>query len=130
MGSEEKRNGDTNVNISGNSQIGAIGSGATVSNNTFTQEIRQTNFDIDLNALTDELDTLLEHLKKDASEPEHYEALAGISKAKEASANGDSTKTMENLKKAGKLAFNWVFDVATKIGVSVAGKAIAKANGL
>lgn len=74
----------------------------------------------DMIKLADELSTLRAEMKSKSQTPEEDIAIASIASAEIAARKGDKTNVLENLKNAGK----WAFDVATNIGVSIAAKAI------
>ena len=80
----------------------------------------------DLTALASELEVLRQALKKEATTEEHDIVVVDVSKAKKAAESKDSAKLAESLKSAGK----WAFDVATKIGVSLATEAIKQSTGM
>ncbi len=114
--------GDNNHFIS--SQIGAVGSNAKADNNTFQQIVFPTG--TDYSTLADELANLRKVLRTEASEPEHDEALGEIAAAEKSARKGDGVGLLEHLKSAG----GWAFDVATKIGTTIAAEAIKQAMGL
>lgn len=74
----------------------------------------------ELGAIADELKSLRERLKLQSTTVNHDIAIASIASAEIAARNNDRKGVIENLKKAG----TWVFDVSTKIGVSVVSKLI------
>jgi hypothetical protein len=114
--------GDKNV-VRAN-QIAAVGSNAHV--HDFTQTWNQVGSEIDLKALASELSSLRSELKKEATEPEHDEAIGAIASAEKAAKEGDGPGVLTYLASAGK----WALDVATKIGVSVATEALKKSIGM
>jgi hypothetical protein len=59
-------------------------------------------------------------MRKEASDPEHDEALGAVASAEKAAKQGDGPKALEYLKAAGK----WAMDVATKIGTALAVEAM------
>ena len=77
----------------------------------FQQVLQYAN--IDLGQLTNELAQLKIAMLDQASEPEHYQAVAEVAKAEKAAAEGDKSKTVEGLKKAGK----WVLEVGEKLAL-------------
>ncbi|CAK0776192.1 hypothetical protein CCP3SC15_530030 [Gammaproteobacteria bacterium] len=77
---------------------------------------------LDFAALEKELATLRATLQKEATKPEHYDALAAIAKAEDAARQQNESALKNHLKSAGK----WARDVATKIGVSLAATAIGQ----
>lgn len=113
--------GDT-YNIGG--QVGAVGPGAKAEGNTF-QQVQVAASDFDPEMLARDLSTLKAALQEQASEHEHYLALAAVSSAEEAAKQEDAPGALEKLREVGK----WALDVGTKIGVPVAVKAIQSAIG-
>lgn len=78
-----------------------------------------------LSALGPELQKLLEAMRTEKSEPEHEVEIGMVSAADAAIKKGDTSQAFDFLKRTGK----WAFDVATKIGVSVAAEALKHATG-
>ena len=110
-------------------QAGAVGPNAHANDNTFNllQQIgSQIEKSMDLAALASELEVLRQTLKKEAVTEEHDLAVVDIGSAKKAAEAKDSGKLAESLKSAG----NWAFDVATKIGVSLASEALKHSMGM
>lgn len=107
-------------------QAAAIGPNARVEGNTFVQQWTQAASDLDLPALASELALLRAALRKEAQDIEHDQALASVASAEAAAKQSDGPATLKHLKSAGK----WAFDVATKIGTTVAAKAIQNAIGI
>ena len=93
---------------------------------TFTQGSAQPPTDIDLKALSSELAQLRAEMRKNAKEPEEDEAVSAVGKAEKAAAAGDQSGALQNLKNAGR----WALDVATKLGISVASKALEHSLGM
>ena len=106
-------------------QAGAVGPGASASNMSFQQIWQQNSGTIGLQALSSELDVLIDALKQEATEPEHEIALGNVSAAQESAAAGDGPKALEYLRNCGK----WVLGVAQKIGIGVVVAAIKAAIG-
>jgi hypothetical protein len=106
-------------------QAGAMGPNAKASNMTFQQIWQQSQSDIDLPALAQELGTLRRAMRKEADEPSHDKAVAEVGAAEEAAQKADGPSVVKHLKNAGK----WALDVATKIGVNVATEALKKSLG-
>jgi hypothetical protein len=107
-------------------QVGAMGPHAQASNMSFVQNSLQLPTDIDLRTLSSELAQLRAEMRKNANEPEEDEAVSAVGKAEKAAAARDRTGTLQNLKAAGR----WALDVATKLGVSVASKALEHSLGM
>ncbi len=78
------------------------------------------SYNPDLEALSGELATLRNAMRKEAEKPPHDKAVAEVGAAEEAAENGDGASVLQHLKNAG----NWALDVATKIGVNVASEAL------
>lgn len=108
-------------NVTG--QVGAIGPNAKAADNAFTQALQKAACGVDLSALAVELAILHDSMCKQASTIEHGQAIASIGIAERAAKEHDEAKAFENLRSAGK----WALSVATKIGVSVAAKALQTA---
>lgn len=103
-------------------QAGAIGPNAHAHDMTFNQIWNEMQGAIDLTQLANDLSRLRQEMKKEAIEPEQDIAVSEIAKAEQAAKSGDGPKALQHLKSAGK----WAFDVATKIGTSLAVEAIKK----
>jgi hypothetical protein len=107
--------------------IGFVGPGAGshASGTTFNTVQHQAFSEIDLRALAQELPRLRQammrqSLEDDDSDPDHAIAAAAIANAEKSAKAGDVPSTMGFLKSAGK----WAWEIANKIGVSVAAKAL------
>lgn len=105
--------------------VGAMGDNASADNSTFSQHVGVQFSEQEMAELAGELESLKKALIQDAS-TESLSAAAAVSEAQESAEAKDGAKLSSALKKAGK----WAFDVATKIGVTVAAAAIKKAAGL
>lgn len=90
------------------------------------QEWTAIQNEIDLNALTSELEQLKKHLQQSALSSSDFQRLALLSEAEEHAKKRDGSKAMEVLSKVGKGAL----DVAKDIGTEIAAKVIAKSMGL
>lgn len=82
--------------------------------------------EVDLSALTDELEQLRKYLQQSASSSSDYQQLALLSEAEEHAKKRDGSKAMEVLSKVGKGALG----VAKDIGTEIAAKVIARSMGL
>jgi hypothetical protein len=107
-------------------QAAAFGPHAQAHDVTFNQVWNQMGATIDLPQLENELGVLRQALKEQASEPEHDIAIAEVASAEIAAKNGDGSKVIEHLRKAGK----WVHDIAIAIGCELAASVIVKALGI
>ena len=107
-------------------QVGAQGPQAHAHDITFNQVWGEKGAGIDLAKLAVELSAVRTAMRKEATEPEHDVALGAIASAEQAAKQKDGPKVMEYLATAGK----WAFDVATKIGTSVAAEAIKATLGV
>ena len=116
--------GDT-INFSGG-QAGSVGRDSHSHDNTFQQNQYQGPSKEDLKTLGEQLARLRMAMRKDASEPEHDEALGHIAAAQKAAESGNEAEASRRLKAAGK----WALSVAEKIGVDVAAASIKVAMGL
>lgn len=119
---EVQQMGDT-YNIK---QAGAVGPNAKAKDMVFNQINTQTGETIDLANLAQELSVLRARLKEEAVEPEHDKAIGAVAEAEIEAKRGNGEKVLEYLSKAGK----WAFDVATKIGTTIAASAIKASLGL
>lgn len=109
-------------NVFKNSQIGAVGSNATSSNNSFQQINYNVPADLDFDKLHGQLGQLKENLASKAKSPEEFKAIGEVAEAELASKEKDGNKVVKHLKDAGK----WVFDTAKDIGVDVVTELIKK----
>jgi hypothetical protein len=113
-----------NYNIYG--QAGAVGPHAVAANNSFAMNADQVFAGINLATLSNELSTLRDNIRKEARTIDHDRAVVAVGDAASAAKIGDQAGLLAHLKSAGK----WSFDIASKIGTSVAAKAIEKALGV
>lgn len=108
-------------------QAGAIGPHSRAHDIQFLQQTwDQMGAGADPAILSDELGRLLVAMKADAVEPEQFEALTAVSRAKVAAEGGDGPGALAMLKSAGK----WAAEVANKIGTALATEAIKKSLNL
>lgn len=107
-------------------QAGAVGPSSRAENISFSQVWNQLQQSVNLPQLADELSQLRRAMKQEAEEPVTDVAISDVAKAELAAKEGDGPTAIKHLKSAGKFAL----DVATKIGVSVAAKAITEAIGI
>lgn len=114
--------GDQYIN---NGIAGAIGP-SSVGTINVQQRWTAIQNEIDLNALTSELEQLKKHLQQSALSSSDFQRLALLSEAEEHAKKRDGSKAMEVLSKVGKGAL----DVAKDIGTEIAAKVIAKSMGL
>jgi hypothetical protein len=105
------------------SQVGAVGPGATASDNTFVQQ--QAPAEIDLEALAAELARLRATLRERGTEAEQDLAVGEVAAAEVAAKQGDAEGALRHLKLAGQ----WALGVATEIGVPVATAALKSVLG-
>lgn len=106
---------------------GAVGPNAQATNTTITENYGSILQDVDLQALAPQLAQLKrEMLKKVDGTTDQLAAIAAISAAEDAARKSERSTVAEKLKRAG----IWAFDVASKIGVSVAAEALKEAIGL
>lgn len=113
----------SNIQYNVTGQVGAIGPNAQAVNNTFTQALQQAAYGLDLPALATELAILRKAMRNQATEVEHDLSVASIGAAESSAKKQDGAEVLENLKSAGR----WAFYVATKVGTSIAAKAIKTA---
>lgn len=107
-------------------QAGAVGPGAHAHDMTFTQIGDQIEESVDLARLADELSSLRQAMKEQATAAEHDIAISDIAKAEQAAKTRDSSKVAEHLQSAG----TWALDIASKIGVPLAIEALKQATGI
>lgn len=93
-----------------------------IENENSTIELITNLSDNDLNNLSEELSQLRKVLKSESKTIEHDIAIGHLAEAEVAVKKKDKKSLLVNLKKAG----NWVFETATKIGVSVTSKIISE----
>ena len=113
-----------NINVSGG-QGNVIGRGAISQANVFNQWNNSAE-DMNLEALSKELETLRAKLKAEASAPEHDAAVGAVAQAQVEAKKGNGAKAFEYLAQAGK----WTLDVAKTVAVPVATQALKAAIGL
>ncbi len=138
--------GGDQVNVSGSGNIGkiensgnlaardvfevgtaaAVGPGARAADVQFNSVWDENRSSLDLVQLARDLAELRAALKNEASSPEHDLAIAEVARAELAAKDQDGPKALERLAAAGK----WAFEVASKIGTTVAAAAIKAAIGL
>jgi hypothetical protein len=107
-------------------QAGAVGPGATAQEFSMQQVWQQNAERFNLSDLASELGALRSAMRSHASDAEHDIAIGAVAAAEEAAAKGDGPTALAKLKEAGK----WSFDVATKIGTSVAAAALKTVLGI
>ena len=106
-------------------QAGAMGPNAKASNMSFQQIWTQNCADLDMAHLAMELRDLRAEMKSRSTEIEHDAAIASVGAAEQAAGQADVVTVLKHLKQAGR----WAFEIATKIGTTVAAKAIENAIG-
>jgi len=107
-------------------QAGNMGPSAKIENMNFIQILRETIGETSLTDLANELETLRKVMLSDAKSQEQDVAVSAVAQAEEAAKKGDAKGVLGFLGQAGK----WAFDVANKIGTTVAAKVIEKSMGL
>ncbi len=107
-------------------QAAAVGRHARAEGTTLQQIYQEAAADLDLPRLAKELAELRGTLQQEASNADEYRALVAVSEAEEAAEKGDGPTALKRLKAAGQ----WTLDIATRIGIPVATKAIQSAIGL
>jgi hypothetical protein len=116
--------GESNKGIvvhGGTIKAGAIAAGDAAT--AISHGGHQDSAQLDLPKLTAELELLRTALRQQAHETEQDMAVVAVGDAMQSARQGNGAGVLEHLKKAG----TWAFDVATKIGVSVASEAIKTA---
>jgi AbiTii len=104
-------------------QAGAMGPNSKAENINFIQVLRNGIGDSSLADLASELEQLRGTMLSESKTADQDKAVAAIAEAEAAAKKGDAKGVLGWLKEGGK----WALDVATKIGVSVASKAIETA---
>jgi hypothetical protein len=107
-------------------QAGAVGPGASATNNTFIQNKNTLPVDTDYQKLSEELAKLKVHLANIAKGADQWTAIGTVESAEAAAKAKDGNKVFKTLATAGK----WVFDAATELGVALAAEVIKKSMGL
>ncbi len=110
-------------NVSG--QAGAVGKRAHAHDMTFTQAWEQFQDKPDLGKLADQLEKLRGAMESQASDPEHRLAVGAVAAAEQSARTANGPKVLEYLKLAGE----WAYRVAEKIGVELAARTIMAALG-
>jgi hypothetical protein len=101
-------------------------SGGHVHNVNLTETWNQIRYTVDLPEVASQLSSLRVELLKLAHDPEQYADIGAISSAEVEAKQGNGSKALEYLSKAGK----WTFDVATEIGTTLAAEMLKKALGI
>jgi hypothetical protein len=107
-------------------QVGAVGRNAFAQHVTFQQVWQEHSPQLDLPQLANELETLRQELKRQATTREHDAAVAEVGAAAQAAERGDGPEALSRLQRAGQ----WALGAATAIGTSVAAQALRAALGL
>ena len=118
-------NGDMRDNYQAG-QAGAMGPNAKAENMNFVQILREAIGEHSLGELAADLEKLRAAMFAESKTTDQDEAVAAVAQAEDAAKKGDAKSVFGFLRKAGR----WAFDVATKIGTSVASKAIEKSIGM
>lgn len=105
--------------------VGAMGENPRADHSNFLQTTGVDFSDKEMSKLVNQLEDLKNALIQDGS-TKSLLAAAAVSEAKESAEAKDGTNLASALRKAGA----WAFDIATKIGVTVAAAAIKKSAGL
>ena len=107
-------------------QVGAQGPNSSAQGNTFNQVWQQNKNQLDLKALSKELESLRINMQNEASTAEHFSEMGAIADAEIEANKGNESKTLEYLSKTGK----WSLGIAEKIGVGVATAVIKSTLGI
>jgi hypothetical protein len=122
------------INMS-NDKYEVHGGAGPVGKNAQAHNVNITNYQqawdglkhqVDLETLATQLEQLQGELRNRAQKSDDFRALTEVASASEAAKANEGSRVMEHLKGAGA----WALDIAQKIGVSVAVKAIQSAMGL
>jgi len=98
-----------------NSQVAAIGDNAKADNNQFQQTNYTIPKDLDYDKLINELNELKNHVASQEDLQHKDDAITNIEEAKKEAANKNGNGVVKYLKMGG----TWLFETATKIGISV-----------
>lgn len=112
-------------NIGDHAQIGAVGKGAHVGQILFNKSEGEPSASA-MAALLDELAKLRMEMRRQAATTDEDRSIVAIGDAISSAEEGDTPRTLEHLKIAGK----WALAVATSIGTGVAAAAIKAALGI
>lgn len=108
-------------------QAGVVGDYAKVGDITQVQHIWHANqVDFPFAVLTSELSALRIEMRKEAKESSHDKAVVAVGEAEEAARKSDGPTLVEHLRKAGA----WALEIAKKVCLNVATKAIEKSMGI
>jgi hypothetical protein len=107
-------------------QAAVVGRGAQAHDINFNQVWNEKSSDLDLVALSTELEQLRSALRRESETAEQDGAIGEIAAAEVAARNGDGPTALERLARAG----SWALGVAEKVGTTVAAAAIKSALGL
>jgi hypothetical protein len=102
-----------------------VGVGRNVNMKNVTVNQIQSESQIDLPVLADQLGKVRAEMKKEATEPEH-DVAGAVAAAEAAAKNGDEKSALEHLKTAGL----WTLGIAVQLGMPVAIDALKKSAGL
>jgi hypothetical protein len=97
------------------SQVGAIGDGAKSDNNQFQQTNYTIPNNLDYDKLVVELNELKNHINSQPDLPQKEEIVKNIEDAEKEAVSKNGNGVVKYLKMGGK----WIFDTATKIGISL-----------
>ncbi len=113
-------------------QAGAVGPGSHAHDITFAQTWNQVSTTGDTAVLAEELAQLRQHLRAEASDPEHDVAIAALAEAEIEAKEGNGPAALERLSRLKRLkgAGKWALNAATVIGTTVAAAALKAVLGL
>jgi hypothetical protein len=106
--------------------VGAVGRNATAHNTTIIENHEARLAGVNLSALATQLNSLKRAMETADQDPSYFEAVATISAAEDSAKKNEQSRTVAKLRTAG----SWAFEIATKIGVTVAPGAIKTVIGL
>lgn len=114
------------TNVSGSNNFVAGGKNISVEGVSITNVWEENKDKIDLEKLTVEIGTLIENLKTNSTEPEHFNELSQLAKAQKESSNKNGEGALSALSKVGK----WSLGIAKQVGLGVVVSAISASAGL
>lgn len=100
----------------------STGVAIAIGNSQSIVEIENSLNSEDMASLAEELSQLREKLKEESKTAEQDIEVSKIAQAEISAKNGDKSETIKHLKSVGK----WVFDTATKIGISITSKLLTE----
>lgn len=114
----------SDINITKDSQVAAIGSGAKVEGSSFIQVNTNSADDLDMGKLVQELGALSQKILEGGASPQNIAAAGAVATAQMAAQNNDSKGIIEAISKAGENAL----EVAQQIGAYEAAEVLRRSG--